>query len=260
MLDDPRPLDPYNLECEHAVVLGTHIHALRMNEVRLHVERAMAQRQRLRIGVVNAAKLVNMLSDEPLQHDVRSSDLVLADGMSVVWAANFLNQHLPERVAGIDLMHEIMGVCDRHGHAAYLLGASEQVSMQVEQEFRRLYPNARIAGRRNGYFDSDEEETIAMHIRDSNADVLFLAMTSPKKENFMGRWGDAMRVPVIHGVGGSFDVVAGKVRRAPAGFQKLGLEWFYRMMQEPSRLGPRYARTNYLFLKEVLNQKFRSAD
>jgi N-acetylglucosaminyldiphosphoundecaprenol N-acetyl-beta-D-mannosaminyltransferase len=255
MPDSKEPLDAYRVTTRQAEVLGTHIDAMRMPDVVHHVEEAIRSNQRLRLGVVNAAKLVNMRTDALLCRDVQTSDLVLADGMSVVWASRILGEPLPERVAGIDLMHEIMGCCNRHGHGVFLLGASEAVSEKVETEFKRLYPGAIIAGRRNGYFEADEEQAIADQIKASGARVLFLAMTSPKKENFMGAWGDHMRIPVIHGVGGSFDVVAGKVKRAPRIFQALGLEWLYRTLQEPTRLGPRYLKTNYLFIKQVLQQR-----
>ena len=104
-----------------------------------------------------------------------------------------------------------------------------------------------LAGRRNGYFNDDEEKAIANDIADAKADILFVAMTSPKKEKFMARWKDTMEVPVVHGVGGSFDVMAGKVKRAPIAWQKMGLEWLYRVKQEPGRLWKRYLVTNSLF-------------
>ncbi|MDX1694011.1 MAG: WecB/TagA/CpsF family glycosyltransferase, partial [Ketobacteraceae bacterium] len=105
-----------------------------------------------------------------------------------------------------------------------------------------------LAGRRNGYFSKEEEPQIAREIADAKADVLLVAITSPKKEQFMARWNDVIQVPVVHGVGGSFDVMAGKVKRAPELWQKLGLEWLYRVKQEPGRLWKRYLVTNTLFL------------
>jgi N-acetylglucosaminyldiphosphoundecaprenol N-acetyl-beta-D-mannosaminyltransferase len=181
---------------------------------------------------------------------------VLADGAAVVWASRILRKPLPERVAGIDIMHAVLAEGAKHGWRVYCLGAADDILQRTISEFERLHPGIVIAGSQNGYFSSEQEEAVATAIRDSRADVLFVAITSPKKERFMAKWSALMNVPVVHGVGGSFDVVAGKVKRAPELWQKLGLEWLYRVKQEPGRLWKRYAVTNALFtwmlLKELM--------
>ena len=235
-------------------VLGVGIDQLTMEGALEKVHEAIEKRLALPIGVVNAAKLVNMRKDAELHKDVTSSQLVLADGMSVVWASRLLGNPLPERVSGIDLMYGMMRQADEHGYRIYLFGANEEVSAGVERRMAELFPKAIVAGRRNGYFSADEEESIVQDIADSNSDILLVAITSPIKERFMARWRDRLNVPVIHGVGGSFDVMAGKVRRAPELFQKLGLEWLYRVMQEPGRLAWRYLKTNTLFILYVLRE------
>ena len=118
------------------------------------------------------------------------------------------------------------------------------------------YPSVQLVGHHDGYFDESEEEAIASQIRSLQPDILFIAITSPKKENFMARWFEHMRVPVVHGVGGSFDVVAGVVKRAPAAWQRLGLEWLYRVIQEPRRLWKRYLVTNTQFLVLLVRERF----
>jgi len=120
----------------------------------------------------------------------------------------------------------------------------------------REYPGVVVAGSRNGYFEDDDEEQIAKSISDAKPDMLFVAMTSPKKEKFLAHWRDTLNVPVCHGVGGAFDVMAGKVRRAPAIWQKLGMEWAYRVMQEPRRMWRRYLVTNTLFLWMLTREMF----
>ena len=212
------------------------------------VRDAIETRQRLVIGVVNAAKVVNMGRDAELRESVLASDLILADGFSVVLASRLLGKPLPERVAGIDLMHAILDEGSRRGYRVYCLGATEDVLTAVRREIGRQYPGVRIAGSQHGYFADADEARVADDIRRSAADVLLVAMTSPKKERFLGRWGTTLDVPVCHGVGGSFDVLAGKVRRAPAMWQRLGCEWLYRVVQEPGRLWRRYLVTNTLFL------------
>ncbi len=219
------------------------------------VDVAVRERQRLRIGVVNAAKLVNMRRDPLLRDDVLSSDVILADGMSVVWASRLLlGRGLPERVTGIDLM---LGVLERGqtlGYRVYLLGARPDVLPEASERISRQFPGIRIVGQQHGYFSEHEEQQIASRICAAQPDVLFVAMSSPRKERFMAGWADHLCVPVVHGVGGSFDVLAGRVRRAPQLWRRIGLEWLYRLAQEPRRLWLRYLVTNSVFIGLVLMQ------
>lgn len=237
-------------------ILSANVDALTTQQVIDHVHQSLQNNQNVRLGVVNAAKLVAMEQNQLLRDDVTSSDLVLADGMSVVWASKLFGNPLPERVAGIDLMFHFLKLANEHGYRVYCLGATEEILGKVVSNIQRDYPNAVIAGSRNGYFGAEDEEQIAKDIQAAQPHFLFVAMTSPKKENFMGRWGDLMGVPLVHGVGGSFDVYAGKVQRAPEIWQKLGLEWLYRVLQEPTRLGKRYLTTNVKFIWLIAKQKF----
>lgn len=240
-------------------LFGIRICAESMGQALARVHDAIRGDRRLHIGVVNAAKIVNMRSDAELFSAVAESDVIYADGMSVVWASRILGRPLPERVAGIDLMTGILEQGNAEGYRVYCLGATQEVLDQVCEVFRRRYPGVVIAGSQHGYFGADEERAVAERIRDARADVLFVAITSPKKERFMARWAGVMDVRVVHGVGGSFDVVAGVVQRAPVAWQRLGLEWLYRVKQEPRRLWKRYLVTNSVFLKLVLSEKFKPA-
>lgn len=223
-----------------------------MSQVLTCAEQCIAERGSLHLGMVNAAKLVNMRSDQLLRDSVLASDMILADGMSVVWAARLLGQRLPERVAGVDLMFELLRVGGEKGFRFYCLGAKEEVVCEVVKRIGERYPGAVVAGYRNGYFQEDEEAGIIEAINASKADVLFVAMSPPKKEQFLARWAETLNVPVCHGVGGSFDVFAGKVKRAPELWQKLGMEWLYRVVQEPRRMWRRYLVTNTKFMWMVL--------
>jgi N-acetylglucosaminyldiphosphoundecaprenol N-acetyl-beta-D-mannosaminyltransferase len=228
-------------------VLGAPVRAMTMEAVLELIDDVIAMRGRLRIGVVNAAKLVNMRRDDLLRRDVLSSDVILADGMSVVWASRLLGRPVPERVAGIDLMLALFSQGGARGYRVFFLGATEDVLRRVTQRVAAEYPGVVVAGQRNGYFSPAEEPAVAAEIGAARPDVLLIAMTSPRKEHFMARWGAELDVPVWHGVGGSFDVMAGKVQRAPERWQRLGLEWLYRVRQEPRRLWRRYLVTNTLF-------------
>ena len=236
-----------------ANLFGVTINALSLDQVLDLIEVVIRDNRRLKIGVVNVAKIVNMNRDSSLGEDVQQSDIVLADGLPVVWAAKILGQPLKERVTGIDLMYGIFS----RGYRVYCLGATEEVSEIVAEKLKTLYPRVSLAGRRNGYFSEADEEQIAKDIAAAKPDILLVAITSPKKERFMAKWGDVMNVPVVHGVGGSFDVMAGKVKRAPESWQKLGLEWLYRVKQEPGRLWKRYLVTNSLYIGMTLKAVVR---
>jgi N-acetylglucosaminyldiphosphoundecaprenol N-acetyl-beta-D-mannosaminyltransferase len=232
-------------------LFGVPIDASTMEEALDRVEAAITHRERLQIGVVNAAKVVNMQRDPGLRADVLSSDVIYADGMAVVWASRLLGRPLPERVAGIDLMKNILARGAERGWRIFCLGATDEVLDRAAARMEADYPGVSIVGRQHGYFGQDEEEEVARAIGATRPDVLFVAMTSPKKENFLARWSGMIAAPVCHGVGGSFDVLAGKVERAPEVWQRLGLEWLYRVKQEPRRLWRRYLVTNTLFCAMV---------
>lgn len=233
-------------------VLGAPLDALSMSDMLALCAETIARRRRLLVGVVNAAKLVNMRRDVALRAAVLSTDVILADGMAVVWAARLLGHRLPERVAGIDLMVRLLELADREGHRVYCLGATDEVLIAVTREIGQRYRGVQLVGARHGYYRPEEETGIAAEIAAARPDILFVAMSPPKKEQFIARWGPELGVPVCHGVGGAFDVIAGKTRRAPRWWQRLGLEWLYRVLQEPRRLWRRYLVTNTLFIGMVL--------
>ena len=218
---------------------------------------AIHARRGLSIAVVNAAKIVNMRRQPLLKEAVLAADLTLADGMSVVWASRILRRSLPERVAGIDLFLELLKLANRQKYSVYLLGAEQAVLDEVIRKINAEYPQVRIAGSRNGYFTDDQSKEVADGVRASQADMIFVAMTPPKKEIFLAKWEQWMNVPVCHGVGGSFDVLAGKVKRAPRLWQLMGVEWLYRVLQEPGRLWKRYLVTNTIFTWMVISELAR---
>ena len=229
-------------------IFGVPIHAMTMAQTLDVCDQSIQARRCLMIGVVNAAKIVNMRRTPILGEAVLTSDLVLADGMAIVWASRILRQPLPERVAGIDLFENLLERANQKGYSIYLLGATQEVMDRLTVRIRKQYPNLTIAGSRNGYFTDDQAPAIAHAIRDAKPDMLFLGMTSPKKEIFCARWAKTMNVAVCHGVGGSFDVLSGQVKRAPMVWQRLGLEWLYRVVQEPQRMWKRYLVTNCIFI------------
>lgn len=234
------------------LLFGLNIDSLRMDEAVDRCRMALRTRKPVLIGVLNAAKIVNQRRDPLLRQALLDCDLLLADGQSVVWASRLLGRPLPERVAGIDLFTELLDLAHRQQHSIYLLGARPEVLAALEATIAQRWPGLRLAGSHHGYFTDAEAPDIAEAVRASGADMLFLGMASPKKEIFLRRFQHQFGVPVLHGVGGSFDVMAGITKRAPLGWQKLGLEWAYRLVQEPRRMWKRYLVTNSAFIALTL--------
>jgi N-acetylglucosaminyldiphosphoundecaprenol N-acetyl-beta-D-mannosaminyltransferase len=212
-----------------------------------------------RVVVVNAAKIVKMDQDAELADIVRSADLITADGMAVVWASRLLRQPLPERVAGVDLMDRLVERAAVAGHRVFFFGAREEIAREAVATYQRRYPKLQVAGWRHGYFGPEDEAAIAEQIRTACPDILFVALGTPAKEFWIARHFTTLDVPLCHGVGGGFDVVAGFVRRAPAWMQAAGLEWLWRTLQEPRRMWRRYLMTNTLFLIKLMRAWFTVA-
>lgn len=222
-------------------------------------EESIASRRYVQHMAINAAKLVAMRDDAELARVVRGCELVTADGQAVVWASRVLRDPLPVRVAGIDLMEALLERAATKGYRVYILGARQEVLEQAVARLLERHPGLQIVGRRDGYFADAEEAEVAAEIAWARADILFVAMSSPRKELFLGRQGPHMGVPFVMGVGGAIDVVSGITRRAPRIMQRLGLEWLFRLLQEPRRLFRRYAVTNARFIQLVLGEWLRSA-
>lgn len=203
---------------------------------------------------VNAAKLVTLRRDPQLREIVSRSALVNADGQAVVWASRILGDPLPCRVAGIDLMAELLALAEREGFSVFILGAREATLETAVRRVRDRHPRLTIAGYHHGYFDDAgaEGHAIREQIRKLKPDILFVAMSSPQKEYWLGEHGPRLSIPFLMGVGGSIDVIAGVRRRAPMLWQRLGLEWLYRLAQEPRRMMRRYVTTNAIFVGLVL--------
>jgi N-acetylglucosaminyldiphosphoundecaprenol N-acetyl-beta-D-mannosaminyltransferase len=197
---------------------------------------------------VNANLLAMMESDSALLQACASGDMVLADGMSVVWAARMGGIPVPERVAGVDLMLRLLEEGSRRGLSVYLLGARQEVVTKLVEQCAASYPGLRVAGYRNGYFGEADEADILSSIRNSGAHMLFVGMPSPFKEVWCHRYREELQAPLIMGVGGSFDVVAGFVSRAPQWMQGIGMEWFWRFLMEPGKMWKRYLVSNSRFL------------
>jgi N-acetylglucosaminyldiphosphoundecaprenol N-acetyl-beta-D-mannosaminyltransferase len=203
---------------------------------------------------INVAKLVTMRDNPRLREGIAQCELVTADGQPVVWASRLLGDPLPSRVPGIDLMERLLALAADQGYRVYILGAKQEVLERAAARMRSEYPSLQLVGYRDGYYENAEEPEVARSIKAACADILFVAMSSPRKELFLAQYRERLDVPFVMGVGGAIDVYAGLRRRAPVLWQKLGLEWLFRMLQEPRRLGKRYLATNTRFLGLLIRE------
>jgi N-acetylglucosaminyldiphosphoundecaprenol N-acetyl-beta-D-mannosaminyltransferase len=206
---------------------------------------------------VNAAVLAAMRRDRELARACRAGDLVVPDGVPVVWASRLAGAALPARVAGVDLMQRLLESAAEHRLPVFFLGAREEVVRALVARCAERLPGLAVAGFQDGYFGRERDGEVVERIRRSGAAMLFVGMPSPFKEVWCERYRDELGIPVIMGVGGSFDVLAGFIRRAPRLMQAAGLEWLWRLLMEPRRLWRRYLVTNAVFIGRTVVETFR---
>ena len=233
-------------------ILNTYVNALTMDETVAYVKQVIARRTPpVQHVVINALKVNLMEKDPELREIVNSCPLINADGASILWAAKKLGVPVKQRVTGIDLFMRLVREAAENGYKIYLFGAKPEVVAKVRTIFTEQYPTLQIVGVRDGYFKPEDEAQIVADMAASGADMMFVAFSSPKKEYWVHKYLDQLNIPFVMGVGGSFDVVAGVTKRAPEIWQKLGLEWLYRFIQEPRRLFKRYIVGNMTFIRHV---------
>jgi N-acetylglucosaminyldiphosphoundecaprenol N-acetyl-beta-D-mannosaminyltransferase len=196
------------------------------------------------IQFINGNKIAQVRRDPDMERIMWRADYVLTDGQPLLPMGRLLGVRVPERIDGIGLMGKLLKLANERGYGVFLLGAKQSVLDTCLAKIQRDYPNVRIAGSRNGYFSEKEADGIMAQIRASRCDILFLGMGSPMKERFADRYAAELGATVIQGVGGSFDVMADLVKRAPVWVQRIGFEWAFRVLQEPRRMFWRYATTN----------------
>ena len=236
-------------------ILGTKIDVLNKQETINLVEKYVLTKTNLHLMGVNADK-INSLSNNPLLKEiVNKCGVINADGASVVLASRFLNKPLPERVAGIDLMQDLVYLSSQKGYSIFLLGAKEMVVRKTAEVLKSQYKKLNIVGIHNGYFREDKWPEIVKLLKEKRPDFVFVGITSPTKEYLIEYLQNAGINSVFMGVGGSFDVISGEIPRAPKWMQKLDLEWLFRVSQEPRRLFKRYFIGNNIFIKNIIKEK-----
>lgn len=232
-------------------LFGVPVRSETMDQAVDAIDAAIRARRPTVHSVLNAGKVSKLASDPEFFRLMTAFDMIHADGASIVLAGKVLGRPLPERVAGIDLMQRLVALSEQRGYRPFFLGAKQEIVQTCVDRLRERHPRLKVAGLHHGYWkdgDPVEEGAVVQAVRASGADLLFVAMPTPRKERFLIRQRTALGVPFAMGVGGSFDVVAGLVQRAPESWQRLGMEWAYRLVQEPGRMWKRYLVTNSHFL------------
>lgn len=234
---------------------NVNIDALSLQETVELVNQYVIQKKPLHLMGVNADKINQMKRNSKLARIVNSCAIINADGASVVLASKFLKTPLPERVAGIDLMDHLVKLASNENYSVFLLGAKQQVVKATALKLVSKYPNLNIVGIHDGYFSTENWLNIAKILKEKKPNFVFVGISSPMKEYLIDYLQKEGINSVFMGVGGSFDVISGMIKRAPLWVQKINMEWFYRMIQEPKRLVGRYMIGNFLFIKGILSER-----
>ncbi len=218
-------------------ILGTYVDSLTMNEAVICVKRFIEAKKPVLIATANAEMLLRATYDKKLQAILNAADLVVPDGAGTVWAAHHLGYAMPERVAGYDLTQELMCAAPKKGYRIFFFGAAPGVAEKAKEKAEKLYPGIKIVGIRNGFFKETDEPEILREIKAATPDILLAALGVPKQEKWLFTHLQELAVPVSIGVGGTLDVMAGVMKRAPNWMQKAKLEWLFRGALQPKRAG-----------------------
>ncbi len=238
-------------------LLGVPVAAVTMEEALDILERFVSERRTHLVVTSDASSIVRAQEDEEFRRIVQSADLVTPDGIGVVWGARLLGLPVYQRVPGVELMAKLCERAAQKGWKVFLLGAKPGVAELAAKNLQARYPGLQIVGTHHGYFTPEEEPQVIAKIKAAQPDILFVAFGIPKQEKWIARHADELQVPICIGVGGSFDVYAGVVKRAPEWVQRLCLEWLYRTVKDPRRL-PRLKaipKLLWLVIKEAWSRK-----
>lgn len=203
---------------------------------------------------VNPEKVIALRQDEWLLDFFRKAALLIPDGIGAVWAARTLSGADVGRVPGADLMQKLCALAAEKGYKVFFYGAREEVSAGAVEILRQRFPGLTVVGRRNGYVRPEDMDDMVAEINASGAQILFIALGSPRQEKWVAQYGNRLQVKIIQGIGGTLDTITGHVKRAPESWQRLNLEWFYRLVNEPKRIRRQIQLP--IFALMVLRQKW----
>jgi N-acetylglucosaminyldiphosphoundecaprenol N-acetyl-beta-D-mannosaminyltransferase len=211
------------------------ISKMNMRETVAYLADAVEQQRPTQVITANPIMIMAALDDVHYKQMMQQAELIVPDGAGVVWAANFLKNPVQERVPGIDLMLELLELAQTKSWKVYFLGASTEVIEAAVANIRSRFPKLHMCGYRNGYFTTEQDQEVIAELQAQSPDLLFVGRAANQQEPWIHQHKSTLKIPVMMGVGGSFDVLSGKLKRAPRIWQTLRLEWLYRLLQEPWR-------------------------
>lgn len=230
-----------------ADVLGVRMDALTREQVVCRIDDAIREKRTTWVTFVNVAIFVHCRRDPAALRLIESADYRLCDGMGLLYASQLLRCPLPEMIGGPLLLFRLLRHAEEHGYGVFFLGSAQEVIEKAVSNARVRHPSLRVAGWRNGFFSDAEASGIVERIRESGADLLFAGMGFPRERQFLYKYRAELNVPALVDLGGAFTILAGIHRLAPRWMRIAGIEWVYRMAQEPRRLWKRYLVTNSIF-------------
>ncbi|MDR2183107.1 MAG: WecB/TagA/CpsF family glycosyltransferase [Clostridiales bacterium] len=243
--------------------MRTKILGVSFDNITLHqaVEKAMSFLQNETTGIIftpNPEMVMLAQRDAEFAEVLAAADLVIPDGIGIVWASRFTDAKISQRVPGIELTLALLEKISHTGHSVYFLGGAPGVASAAAAKMQEKFPNIKVCGDHHGYFDNADDAEIVAEINAAKADIVLVGLGFPRQEKWIFRHKEHTCAKIMVGVGGSLDVFSGRVRRAPGLFQKLGLEWFYRLARQPSRLLRQFALVKFVML--VVSKKGRNLE
>ncbi len=218
-------------------ILGVKVDSITMQDAVAQIETYIKEKAQVLIATANAEMIMRATQDTELQAVLNGAAMVVPDGAGTVWAARHLGHPMPERVAGYDLAQNLMHEAPKNGYRIFFFGSAPGVAEKAKRKAEALYPGIQIVGVRDGFFTAKDEQEIIAEIKAAQPDLLLVALGVPKQEKWLWAHREELQIPVAIGVGGTLDVMAGVMKRAPLWMQKAKLEWLFRGMLQPKRAG-----------------------
>lgn len=228
-------------------VFDVAVSRMNMEETLDYLVAAAERGTSMHVITANPIMLMDAISDPLFMDTMQQADLVVPDGAGLVWAAGYLGSSVKERVAGFDLLHGLLQEGQNYGWRVYLLGTTADIVRAAADKISQQYPGITIAGYRDGFFSAEQDEEVIAAVTAASPHLLFVARSGATQDPWIAKHRHQLQVPIMMGVGGSFDVIAGKLKRAPIWMQRIGLEWLYRLVKQPSRFGRMLALPRFVW-------------
>lgn len=227
------PLD----QIQSVPILGLHVHKITMDQTLAVIDSFVQSRIPHHVITLDASMCVTAKGDPELFKIVSTAELITPDSIGVIWACKRNGQPLPERVSGVEIVDRLCQIAPKTNYRLFFFGSAPGVAQEAADKFQAKYPGCNIVGCRDGFYKPEDEVEVVQEIASAKPDILCVALGIPRQEKFISRHRAALNVPVMIGVGGTFDVHSGRVKRAPMIFQRLNLEWLHRLIMNPKKIG-----------------------